>query len=74
MQKNGAGLHAASSCFWDNAADGTCLFYFHLLCADIYIYIYMYILSTHFFVREGIELTVADYGMLFLFRVHDVQV
>lgn len=22
MQKNGAGLHAASSCYWDNASDG----------------------------------------------------
>uniref|UniRef100_A0A8C9VWD3 Dynein light chain Tctex-type 1 n=1 Tax=Scleropages formosus TaxID=113540 RepID=A0A8C9VWD3_SCLFO len=22
MQKNGAGLHAASSCFWDNTTDG----------------------------------------------------
>ncbi|KAI9340646.1 Tctex-1 [Zopfochytrium polystomum] len=22
MQKNGAGLHAASSCYWDNATDG----------------------------------------------------
>ncbi|KPP63892.1 dynein light chain Tctex-type 1-like, partial [Scleropages formosus] len=24
MQKNGAGLHAASSCFWDNTTDGSC--------------------------------------------------
>ncbi|KAL4624190.1 dynein light chain Tctex-type 1-like [Arapaima gigas] len=24
MQKNGAGLHAASSCFWDNSTDGSC--------------------------------------------------
>ncbi|XP_043916173.1 dynein light chain Tctex-type 1-like [Protopterus annectens] len=24
MQKNGAGLHTASSCFWDNAVDGSC--------------------------------------------------
>ncbi|KAG8148033.1 hypothetical protein E2320_001379, partial [Naja naja] len=24
MQKNGAGLHTANSCFWDNAADGAC--------------------------------------------------
>ncbi|XP_078413724.1 dynein light chain Tctex-type 1-like isoform X2 [Cetorhinus maximus] len=24
MQKNGAGLHTASSCFWDNNADGSC--------------------------------------------------
>ena len=23
MQKNGAGLHTASSCFWDNTTDGT---------------------------------------------------
>ncbi|KAH6573448.1 hypothetical protein BASA62_002975 [Batrachochytrium salamandrivorans] len=23
MQKNGAGLHAASSCFWDNSTDGS---------------------------------------------------
>eukprot|EP00126_Sphaerothecum_destruens_P008135 Sdes_comp20101_c0_seq1m13098 len=23
MQKNGAGLHTASSCFWDNSTDGT---------------------------------------------------
>mmetsp|Transcript_22319 Transcript_22319/g.26852 ORF Transcript_22319/g.26852 Transcript_22319/m.26852 type:complete len:114 (-) Transcript_22319:179-520(-) len=23
MQKNGAGLHTASSCFWDNATDGS---------------------------------------------------
>ncbi|KAF1497782.1 Dynein light chain Tctex-type 1, partial [Eudyptula minor novaehollandiae] len=22
MQKNGAGLHTASSCFWDNSSDG----------------------------------------------------
>jgi hypothetical protein len=22
MQKNGAGLHTASSCFWDNSTDG----------------------------------------------------
>ena len=24
MQKSGAGLHTASSCFWDNATDGCC--------------------------------------------------
>ncbi|XP_043552112.1 dynein light chain Tctex-type 1-like [Chiloscyllium plagiosum] len=24
MQKNGAGLHTASSCYWDNNADGSC--------------------------------------------------
>ncbi|TEA25030.1 hypothetical protein DBR06_SOUSAS6510067 [Sousa chinensis] len=24
MQKNGAGLHTASSCFWDSSTDGTC--------------------------------------------------
>jgi len=24
MQKNGAGLHTASSCFWDNSSDGSC--------------------------------------------------
>ncbi|XP_007892979.1 dynein light chain Tctex-type 1 isoform X1 [Callorhinchus milii] len=24
MQKNGAGLHTASSCFWDNSVDGSC--------------------------------------------------
>ncbi|XP_026497601.1 dynein light chain Tctex-type [Vanessa tameamea] len=24
MQKNGAGLHTASSCFWDNNTDGSC--------------------------------------------------
>ncbi|XP_063233828.1 dynein light chain Tctex-type 1 isoform X2 [Bacillus rossius redtenbacheri] len=24
MQKNGAGLHSASSCFWDNSTDGSC--------------------------------------------------
>ncbi|KAL4091608.1 hypothetical protein QTP88_026267 [Uroleucon formosanum] len=24
MQKNGAGLHAASSCYWDNLTDGKC--------------------------------------------------
>ena len=23
MQKNGAGLHTASSCFWDNNTDGS---------------------------------------------------
>mmetsp|Transcript_2467 Transcript_2467/g.5085 ORF Transcript_2467/g.5085 Transcript_2467/m.5085 type:complete len:114 (-) Transcript_2467:74-415(-) len=23
MQKNGAGLHTASSCYWDNATDGS---------------------------------------------------
>lgn len=23
MQKNGAGLHTAASCFWDNGTDGT---------------------------------------------------
>jgi len=22
MQKNGAGLHTANSCFWDNSSDG----------------------------------------------------
>mmetsp|Transcript_42366 Transcript_42366/g.103820 ORF Transcript_42366/g.103820 Transcript_42366/m.103820 type:complete len:112 (-) Transcript_42366:521-856(-) len=26
MQRNGAGLHTASSCFWDNANDGSCTF------------------------------------------------
>ena len=25
MQKNGAGLHTASSCFWDNTTDGELL-------------------------------------------------
>lgn len=24
MQKNGAGFHAASSCYWDNQTDGSC--------------------------------------------------
>jgi dynein light chain Tctex-type 1 len=24
MQKTGAGLHAASSCYWDNNTDGSC--------------------------------------------------
>eukprot|EP01137_Pigoraptor_chileana_P035017 Opistho-2@28429 len=24
MQKNGAGLHTASSCYWDNQSDGSC--------------------------------------------------
>ncbi|XP_072363598.1 dynein light chain Tctex-type 1-like [Scyliorhinus torazame] len=24
MQKNGAGLHTASSCYWDNLGDGSC--------------------------------------------------
>ena len=24
MQKNGAGLHRASSCFWDSSTDGSC--------------------------------------------------
>ncbi|MBZ3871275.1 Dynein light chain Tctex-type 1 [Sciurus carolinensis] len=24
MQKNGAGLHTASSCFWDSSTDGSC--------------------------------------------------
>ncbi|XP_076049251.1 dynein light chain 90F isoform X2 [Oratosquilla oratoria] len=24
MQKNGAGLHTASACFWDNTTDGSC--------------------------------------------------
>ncbi|NP_001088001.1 dynein light chain Tctex-type 3 L homeolog [Xenopus laevis] len=24
MQKRGSGLHAASSCFWDNNTDGSC--------------------------------------------------
>lgn len=24
MQKNGAGFHAASSCYWDNMTDGSC--------------------------------------------------
>ena len=23
MQKNGAGLHTASSCYWDNTTDGS---------------------------------------------------
>ncbi|KAI8913472.1 Tctex-1 [Gorgonomyces haynaldii] len=26
MQKNGAGLHCASSCYWDNASDGSTTF------------------------------------------------
>ncbi len=24
MQRNGAGLHTASSCYWDNTSDGNC--------------------------------------------------
>jgi len=24
LQKTGAGLHTASSCYWDNATDGSC--------------------------------------------------
>lgn len=28
MQKNGAGLHTASSCYWDNSSDGMII---HLL-------------------------------------------
>ena len=24
MQRNGAGLHTSSSCFWDNTTDGSC--------------------------------------------------
>ena len=28
MQKNGAGLHTASSCFWDNTTDGLLDFYY----------------------------------------------
>lgn len=24
MQKNGAGLHSTSSCYWDNNTDGSC--------------------------------------------------
>jgi hypothetical protein len=24
LQKNGAGLHTASSCYWDNSTDGSC--------------------------------------------------
>ncbi len=24
MQKNGGGLHTASSCYWDNSSDGSC--------------------------------------------------
>nr|XP_033791426.1 dynein light chain Tctex-type 1-like isoform X2 [Geotrypetes seraphini] len=24
MQKNGAGMHKASACFWDNSTDGSC--------------------------------------------------
>ncbi|TRY76763.1 hypothetical protein TCAL_07609 [Tigriopus californicus] len=24
MQKNGAGLHTSSSCYWDNSTDGSC--------------------------------------------------
>jgi len=34
MQKNGAGLHTASSCFWDNTTDGLCPFvsFLGLLC------------------------------------------
>eukprot|EP00161_Ancyromonas_sigmoides_P000621 TRINITY_DN1047_c0_g1_i1.p2 TRINITY_DN1047_c0_g1~~TRINITY_DN1047_c0_g1_i1.p2 ORF type:complete len:132 (-),score=99.21 TRINITY_DN1047_c0_g1_i1:48-392(-) len=26
MQRNGAGLHTASSCYWDNTTDGSCTF------------------------------------------------
>ncbi|XP_062324742.1 dynein light chain Tctex-type 1-like [Osmerus eperlanus] len=25
LQKNGAGLHTASSCFWDSTMDGSCI-------------------------------------------------
>jgi dynein light chain Tctex-type 1 len=32
MQKNGAGLHVASSCFWDNSSDGKIYaFYYSIL-------------------------------------------
>jgi hypothetical protein len=24
VQKNGAGVHTSSSCFWDNSTDGSC--------------------------------------------------
>jgi dynein light chain Tctex-type 1 len=27
LQKNGAGLHTSSSCFWDNATDGSALLF-----------------------------------------------
>uniref|UniRef100_A0A8C5YEY9 Dynein light chain Tctex-type 1 n=1 Tax=Microcebus murinus TaxID=30608 RepID=A0A8C5YEY9_MICMU len=30
MQKNGAGLHTASSCFWDSSTDGSCTIAFGL--------------------------------------------
>ena len=29
LQKNGAGLHTASSCYWDNSTDGECESYLH---------------------------------------------
>ncbi|CAF1163176.1 unnamed protein product [Didymodactylos carnosus] len=36
MQKNGAGLHTASSCYWDNTTDGSCtvrfVFFFDSFC------------------------------------------
>uniref|UniRef100_A0A7S2X7D1 Dynein light chain Tctex-type 1 n=1 Tax=Lotharella oceanica TaxID=641309 RepID=A0A7S2X7D1_9EUKA len=29
MQKNGAGLHTASTCYWDTKADGSCSYDYH---------------------------------------------
>ena len=31
MQRNGAGLHTASSCYWDNTSDGMCVLMYGLI-------------------------------------------
>ncbi|XP_068794690.1 dynein light chain Tctex-type 1 isoform X1 [Struthio camelus] len=36
MQKNGAGLHTASSCFWDNSSDGLYRNLHHVLTREFY--------------------------------------
>ena len=47
MQKNGAGLHTASSCFWDNTTDGKFIYFqvesvFFCLCLKINVYRKLY--------------------------------
>ena len=32
MQKNGAGLHTASSCYWDNSTDGRSMLLLNTVC------------------------------------------
>lgn len=40
MQKNGAGLHCASSCYWDNATDGSTSYKYESKTMNIIVNVY----------------------------------